>query len=240
MAPLDPTILDFANHRADATKEDIKTLVEGTLKYHFNSVFVNPLHVAYAKSLVGDKTKVGTVISFPLGQDTRDVKRLAIQTSVINGADELDIVPDISVMKSGNNDFFLLELQVLTTEAKKMRGDVIVKWIIETGLFIDEQGKDIVPNGKDMVKNAALMIQKAGADYVKLCSGMGKRGVSEYDVALVREAVGPTMNIKGAGGIDTLEEALALVKAGANRLGTSHAIEIINGAHSHKNTTSGE
>ena len=229
---LTPSVLDFANHRADATDEDIRTLCKGVLEYGFNSVFVNPLHVAFARKFLDSaggqkKTKVGTVVSFPLGGDLLPIKVHAIREAVANGADELDIVPDISGLFEGQEEEFGKELRELTAQAKHMRSDVIVKFIIEMGLFTDENGKDVTREGSTLVKQAAVMIEKSGADFVKLCSGMGPRGVAPADVALIRSFISPTMKIKGAGGIDTYEEALALLSAGANRLGTSHAIDII-------------
>jgi deoxyribose-phosphate aldolase len=231
MDTIDPKMLDFANHRADATDKNIKTLCEAVVQYGFNSAFVNPVHVALARNFLGDKAKVGTVISFPLGQDVREVKIHAIQEAIQSGADELDIVPDISRIKETKFELFDGELKVLTYEAKSMRKGVIVKFIIETGLFLPEQFLSLatpeVNKGKDLVKRAALAIENIGADFVKLCSGMAKRGVSVDDVTFVRSIVSPTMKIKGAGGIDTKKEALDLLSAGANRLGTSHAVEII-------------
>jgi deoxyribose-phosphate aldolase len=228
---IDPKVLDFANHRADATEEEIKILCEAVLQYGFNSAFLNPTHVALARKLLGNKAKVGTVISFPLGQDVRDVKIHAIREAIQAGADELDIIPDISRVSEEKYDLFKEELTALVIAAKSMRGDVIVKFIIETGLFVPEQFLSLdtpeIQKGKEKIQEASLAIEKSGADFVKLCSGLGHRGVSVNDVAFVRSVVSPTMKIKGAGGIDTKKEALDLISAGANRLGTSHAPEII-------------
>ena len=225
-------MLDFANHRADATKEDIRALCKTVIQYGFNSAFVNPVHVKLARQLLGNKSKVGTVVSFPLGQDLKDVKIHAIRECIQNGADELDIVPDISKIKEGKADLFEQELIDLTASARSMRKTIIVKFIIETGLFLPEQFLSVSEDreirlGKQCVQEAAEAIQKSGADFIKICSGMGKRGVSVDDVVFIRSVVGPTMKIKGAGGIDTKQEVLALIQAGANRFGTSHAVSII-------------
>jgi len=231
MRKIDPKILDYANHRADATEKDIQTLCADVLQYGFNSAFVNPVHIKLAKSLVSDKAKVGTVISFPLGQDIREVKVHAIREAVNDGADELDIVPNISKIKEGKLDLLEDELKALTTTAKIMRKEIVVKFIVETGLFVPEHFLDAetpeIHAGREQIVNIAKAIERSGADFVKICSGMGKRGVSVDDVKLVRSVVSPTMKVKGAGGIDTKEKALSLIEAGANRLGTSHAIEII-------------
>lgn len=232
MPPIDPHMLDYADHHADADGADIKKLCDTVLQYGFNSAFVNPVHVTLAKSYVGDKAKVGTVISFPLGQDIRDVKIHAIREAIRDGADELDVVPDISRLKEGNPGVFEEELRALVQAARSMRSDIVVKFIIETGLFLPEQflnnlDTPEIRKGKEYVKTASLAIVTAGADFVKICSGMGKRGVSVDDVTFIRSLVGPTMKIKGAGGIQTRTQALALFQAGANRLGTSHAIAIV-------------
>jgi len=229
---IDPKVLDFANHRADATEEDIKTLCEAVIQYGFNSAFVNPTHVSIAHKLLGDKAKVGTVISFPLGQDIKNIKIHAIREAIQDGADELDIVPDISRIKEEKADLFEQELIDLTASARSMRKNIVVKFIIETGLFLPEHFLTVLETpeiqlGKQCVQQAAESIQKSGADFVKICSGMGKRGVSVDDVTFIRTVVKPEMKIKGAGGIDTKKEALDLLSAGANRLGTSHTIEII-------------
>lgn len=220
-------MLDFANHKASATEEDIKKLCDDVLTHGFNSAFVNPCHVALARSIMGTKGKVGTVVSFPLGQDTLSIKTKTVEEAITDGVDELDIVPDIGALLGDEPENLQKELTALTNTAKTLKEDIIVKFIIETGIFIDEKGKELVPGGVALVKNAAKMIEASGADFVKLCSGMGKRGVSPNDVVLIRSVVAPEMRVKGAGGIDTREEALALMDAGVNRMGTSHAIEII-------------
>ena len=231
MQSVDPSVLDFANHRADATEEDIRVLCDGVLTYGFNSAFVNPVHVKLAKSCVGDKAKVGTVISFPLGQDIRDIKIHAIREAIQDGADELDIVPDISKIKEGKTDLFEQELIELTASARSMRKNIVIKFIIETSLFVPEHFLTLnipeIESGKVHIVLAAQAIERTGADFVKICSGMGKRGVSVDDVKLIRSVVKPDMKIKGAGGIDTKQEVLALLTAGANRFGTSHAPEIM-------------
>lgn len=231
MNTIDPKVLDFANHHADATEADIRELCDGVLAYGFNSAFVNPIYVKLAKSFVQDKAKVGTVVSFPLGGDLRDVKIHAIREAIQDGADELDIVPDIAHIIEGNDMLFQEELTVLTRTAKVMRKTTVVKIIIETGLFVPEHFLDAdtpqIRTGREHIVNASRMIERSGAVFIKICTGMGKRGASVDDVKLIRSVVSPAMKIKCAGGIDTKEEALALLSAGANRLGTSHAVEII-------------
>lgn len=231
MTAIDPAILDFANHHADATVEDIRTLCKTVLQYKFNSAFVNPVHVKLARSIMGITGKIGTVVSFPLGQDRTDVKIHSIREAIQDGADELDIVPDISKIKEDKADMFEQELVELTTQARLMRKNIVVKFIIETGLFLPEHFLTVKTpesqSGQKHIVLAALAIERAGADFIKICSGMGKRGVSVDDVKLIRSNVKPETKIKGAGGIDTKQEVLDLLTAGANRFGTSHAPEII-------------
>lgn len=213
--------LDLANHRANATADDIKSLCADVVKYGFNGAFVNPCYVALAKQLVDGRAKVGTVVSFPLGQDILAVKISGAVTAIQEGADELDCVPNLGDYLSGNEEKFLSDMKEIVAAARGARRDIIVKFILETGYF------DALPDGPEKIKKAAILIRDAGADFVKICSGMGPRGASANDVKLVREAVGNTVKVKAAGGIDTLAEANELIAAGADRLGTSRAVKII-------------
>jgi len=231
MDHISPAALDFANHHANATREDIRILCKSVLAHGFNSAFVNPVHVAYAHSLMEGKGKVGTVVSFPLGQDVREVKILALQTAIGDGADELDIVPDSSLIMTDRYDEFEAELRALVNAARTVRESIIVKFIIETGLFVPEHFLTLntpeITKGREQIVNASKCIERSGADFVKICSGMAKRGVSVDDVTLIRSIVSPKMKVKGAGGVDTKEEALAILAAGANRIGTSHAPKLV-------------
>ncbi len=211
--------LDFANHHANATPDDIRSLCESVVKYGFHTAFVNPAYVALAKSLLGSHAKVGCVISFPLGQDEPSVKMAAANKAVSDGADELDIVPNLGTYFSGDKPGFLKEMTDIVESARIFGKPVIVKFILDPGYF------DALPNKKEAMQEVSQCIQQAGADFVKIGSGMGPRGPSLEDVAIVKEAV-PGMNIKVAGGIDTQQEAEAFLKAGVQRIGTSHAIDI--------------
>lgn len=213
--------LDFANHHANATPSDIRTLCKGVVEYGFNSAFVNSCYITLAREFLGNAAKVGTAIAFPLGQDTLPIKKTAVNVAVMLGADELDIVPNIGMFLAGEDDAFFAEMKELVESAHMVGKPVVLKFIIETGYF------DALPHGSQRIQEASRLIQASGADFVKICSGMGKRGASVADVRLVRKAVGPDMLIKAAGGIDTLEEAQSIIEAGANRIGTSHAIEIV-------------
>ncbi|OGG35503.1 deoxyribose-phosphate aldolase [Candidatus Gottesmanbacteria bacterium RIFOXYB1_FULL_47_11] len=210
--------LDFANHHATATPADIETLCTKVKEYGFHAAFVNACYITLAKQT---GVRVGTVISFPLGQDTMIAKITAVNEAVQLGADELDVVPNIGTFLAGNTDAFAAELKEIVDSAHMPGRPIVVKFILDPGYF------DALPNKKEQMQATARAIKASGADYVKIGSGMGPRGPSVEDVAIVREAVGPDMKIKVAGGIDTKAEAEACITAGAVRIGTSHAIEIV-------------
>jgi deoxyribose-phosphate aldolase len=209
--------LDFANHHAAATPADIEKLCKNVLEYGFHAAFVNAAYIPLAKKLVDGNAKVGTVVSFPLGQDTIASKVAAVNEAVQLGADELDVVPNIGTFLAGDTSAFVSDMKTIVEGARMVGRPVVVKFILDPGYM----------NTEDQMKQAAQAIQQSGADFVKIGSGMGPRNPSVADVHTVRAAVGPTMNIKVAGGIDTYEEAKAFIDAGASRIGTSHAIEII-------------
>ncbi len=216
--PLLASHLDLANHHADATPEEIRRLCANVLKYGFNAAFVNPCYIILAHEELGDRAKVGTAFSFPLGQDTVEMKLFATREAIRLGADELDIVPNNGLLLAeGGFGQYREELRTIVEAAKAARVDIVVKFIIETG-FLEEV----------LIKRAAEAILASGADFVKICSGMGPRGASLDDVRLVREAVGRApIKIKVAGGIDTIEEVRAFLAAGADHIGTSKAVEIM-------------
>ena len=208
--------LDFANHHPDATPEQIKKLCQNVVKFGFHSAFVNPCYISLAKEYLEDKFPVGTVISFPLGQDTRDGKVLLAIETTRKGADELDVMMNVGLFKAGKYKEVLEEMRAVNLAAKETRRNVIVKFIIETGFLTDEE-----------IKKASELVLKSGADFVKTCSGWGPRGAKLEDVKLIREAIGDKIKIKVAGGIDTYQEAVDFIDAGAARIGTSKAIEIV-------------
>lgn len=197
--------LDFANHRADATPADIEKLCAAVVEHGFHAAFVNATYITLAKS---KGVRVGTVISFPLGQDTVAAKRAAANEAVQLGADELDIVPNIG-------SFAIDELKALVDAAHMPGVPVVVKFILDPGYLTNDQ-----------LAAYAKIVQTAGADFVKIGSGMGPRNPTIDDVKIVQQAV-PDMNIKVAGGITTYEEAKIFIDAGVVRIGTSHAKEIV-------------
>jgi len=208
--------LDFANHHPEATPAQIRDLCQKVKKFGFHSAFVNPCYISLAKEYLEDKFPVGTVISFPLGQDTRDGKVLLAIETTRKGADELDVMMNVGLFKAEKYKEVLEEMKAVNFAAKEIRRNVIVKFIIETGFLTNEE-----------IKKASELVLKSGADFVKTCSGWGPRGARLKDVKLIREAIGDKIKIKVAGGINTYQEAVDFINAGANRIGTSRAIEII-------------
>ncbi len=212
--------LDLANHHQHATSNDIKFICEKVLEYGFHTAFVNPFYVSYAKSIIGDKASVGTVISFPLGQETLNTKILSAQEAVKNGADELDISMNVGLFKEKKYDQVLEEFRKIIDSVKKVeKKHTIVKFIIETGCLTSEE-----------IEKASLLVLESGADFVKTCSGMGPRGASFEDVKIIKKAIGDKIKIKVAGGIGAYSQALEFIKLGVSRIGSSKAIEIIHEA----------
>jgi deoxyribose-phosphate aldolase len=214
-------VLDFADHSAKATPDDIKKLCADVIKYGFHAAFVNPTYVTLAKETLAGKAPVGTVISFPLGGDTKALKMAAANNAVSQGADELDVVPNIGLYLAGNTNAFMTELQDIVESAHMTGAPVIVKFILDSGYFDKEA------DPKASLMRASEIVRAAGADFVKIGSGMGPRNPTLADLAAVKEAIGTSIKIKVAGGITDRKTAEAFFAAGANRIGTSHAIEIV-------------
>lgn len=205
--------LDLANHHADATESAIQLVCDKVHEFGFNAVFVNPCYIEFAK---GFGVKVGTVVSFPLGQEILQNKITLAESAVSLGADEIDVSLNVGYIKSGDWARSLTEMKAVVEAAREVNEAVVIKFIPETGYLTSDE-----------IKKAAEIILESGADFFKACSGMGPRGATIEDVKLVREAVGDKLKIKVAGGIDTLDEATSFIEAGADRIGTSHAVEII-------------
>ncbi|MDI6889139.1 MAG: deoxyribose-phosphate aldolase [Methanocellales archaeon] len=202
--------IDHTLLRSDATADDIRRLCIEAKEYHFASVCVNPIHVSLATGLL-KKTdiKVCTVIGFPLGATTSDVKAFEAKNAIENGAREVDMVMNIGAFKSGDYDVVKKDIKAVVDAADGR----IVKVIIETGLLTDEE----------KIK-ACQLVKEAGADFVKTSTGFyGKATVR--DVALMRKAFGK--GVKASGGIRTWKDAIALIKAGATRIGTSTGVAIV-------------
>lgn len=210
--------LDFANHSAQSTESQIKKLCRQVLKYGFNAAFVNPCWVSFARKQLGDQGRVGTVIAFPLGQETTETKIASALEAVKNGADEVDVSANVGWLKAGKEDKYLAELTKLVKTVKEKRAEVIVKFIIEAHFLTEDE-----------IKKAAYLVMRSGADFVKTTSGFGPRDAKIEYVRTIKSVVGNRVRIKAAGGISTAEQVKQYLAAGADRIGTSKAVEIVTG-----------
>lgn len=208
--------LDLANHHPNATFADIEDICGKVKKYGFNAVFVNPYFVPFAREKMGAAGKVGTVISFPLGQEMLELKIAAAKAAIAAGADELDVSLNIGLVKAGRWEDSLAEMESIVRAVKAVGEQKIVKFILETGYLTDDE-----------IRQTSILVLRSGADFVKTNSGMGPRGVTVSDVELIKQATEGKIKIKAAGGVDTYDEAMALINAGVSRIGTSKAVEIV-------------
>lgn len=214
------SMIDHTLLKANATQEEIGKLCEEARKYSFASVCVNPGYVAMsARLLRGSTVKVCTVIGFPLGSTTPTVKAIEARDAIANGAEEIDMVINIGALKSGNDQLVLDDIKAVR---EATRGKLL-KVILETSYLT-----------KDEKVRACRMSKAAQADFVKTSTGFGSGGATPEDVALMRATVGPEMGVKASGGIKDAKIAEAMIKAGANRLGTSASIAIISGGEAAK------
>ena len=207
--------IDHTLLKPDASQEQIETLIEEAKKYDFASVCVNPTWVNFAaQSLKGTDVKVCTVIGFPLGANTPELKAFETSDAIRNGANEIDMVINIGALKSQNFDLVEKDIRAVVEAAK----GTLVKVIIETCLLTDDE----------KVK-ACQIAQEAGADFVKTSTGFSTGGATVRDVALMRKTVGPDMGVKASGGARSYEDALAFIEAGATRIGASSGVAIMEG-----------
>ncbi len=212
-------MIDSTNIKPDATKEQIVKLCQDAIKYGFKCVAVNPTYVPLAVKLVKNSdVKVCTTVGFPYGATLPEVKAYEAKRVVELGAEEIDMVINISAFKSGDYELVKRDIEAVVA-VKEQNPNVIVKVIIETGLLKTEEEK---------VK-ACRLVKEAGADFVKTSVGTFGKATVE-DVRLMRKAVGENFGVKAAGGIRTYQDAIKMVEAGANRIGTSTAVAIVEGA----------
>ncbi|MGD2103652.1 MAG: deoxyribose-phosphate aldolase [Anaerolineae bacterium] len=213
-------LIDHTMLKADATPIEIEHLCSGALRYRFAATCVNPSYVPLAAAKLADsEVEVCTVIGFPLGATTTTAKVCEARQALDDGASELDMVLHIGALKAGEVDRVREDVAALVQVCHG--GGALLKVIIETAL-LNEEEKVL----------ACEIAQEAGADYVKTSTGFAAAGAKVEDVRLMRQTVGPEMGLKAAGGIHGYEEAMAMIKAGADRLGTSAGIQIVEGAPS--------
>ncbi|MBP3951309.1 deoxyribose-phosphate aldolase [Bacillus suaedae] len=210
-------LIDHTALKPDTTKEQIITLCNEAKEYLFASVCVNPTWVKLAAEHLKDvnEVKVCTVIGFPLGASTPEVKAYETTDAINNGATEVDMVINIAALKEKNDTLVEADIRAVVDAAK---GKALTKVIIESCLLTDEE----------KVRACQLAVQ-AGADFVKTSTGFSTGGATVEDIKLMRETVGPSVGVKASGGVRDLEGARAMVAAGATRIGASAGVSIING-----------
>lgn len=215
-------LIDYTLIRPTATRDEIILFCEEAKRYHFAAAVVLPFWVPLAvRELESSDVKVCTPIGFPHGASTRATKVYEARNAVTNGAEELDIVINVAALKSGDLDYVQREISDLVSAASLsgMTQDAkrtLVKIIIETPYLTREEKITVCEMARD-----------AGADFIKTSTGTAPNGATEEDIQLIRTVVGPTIGVKAAGGIRTVEHAMDLLDAGANRLGTSTGVALV-------------
>ena len=208
-------LIDHTLVRADATVRDIEKLCAEAREHQFYSVSVNGSWVVEARHfLEGCDVKVGCSVGFPLGAMSADVKRFETEAAIDDGAHELDVVLNVARLKDGDDKYVLRELRDIVEAADERP----VKVILETCLLTDEQKV-----------RACKLVVESGAHFVKSSTGLNAGGASVDEVRLLRETVGPKFGVKASGGIRDTKTALAMIAAGANRLGTTASVAIVTG-----------
>jgi len=208
------SLIDHTLLKPDASQTEIKHLCEEAAQYHFASVCVNPTWVrACARHLQGSGVPVCTVIGFPLGATLPDVKAYEARRAIMDGAREVDMVINIGALKSG--DDCLVEHDIRSVVEVAHEYEVTCKVIIETALLTDEEKV-----------RACQAAKNAGADFVKTSTGFSKGGATVADIALMRRVVGSELGVKASGGVKSIDDARAMVEAGATRIGASVGVKI--------------
>ena len=214
------SLIDHTLLKPDATRQEIEALCREALEFGFAAVCVNPVWTALCAKLLhapGHSQPgvcVCSVVAFPLGATTSDVKQYEARRAIYDGADEIDMVINVGALKSG--DLRLVERDIDAVAGVCRDSGVLCKVIIEAALLTDEEKA-----------TACTLAKAAGADYVKTSTGFGPGGATAADVALMRRVVGEDMGVKAAGGVRDLDTLTAMVKAGASRVGASAGVRIV-------------
>lgn len=212
---MDKKIVNYVDHTLltqTATWEEIKQICDDGVAYGTASVCIPPSFVKRAKEYLGDKLPVCTVIGFPNGYNTTAVKVFETKDAVANGADEIDMVINIGMVKEGNYDGLLAEIKAI----KEACGGKLLKVIIETCLLTEEEKIQM-----------CHVVTEAGAEFIKTSTGFSTAGATFADIELFSKHVGEGVQMKAAGGISSLEDAEKFVELGATRLGTSRIVKIL-------------
>lgn len=208
-------IIDYAVLKADTASDDVSRACQEAKKYHFATVCVNPSYVLLAAKLLRSSgVKVCSVVGFPLGASLSTVKAIEARNALLNGADEIDMVINIGALKSGEFELVDEEIQMV----RKVTDGYVLKVILETGLLTREE----------KIKACEIAINRS-VNFIKTSTGFSKGGATIDDIRLIRKIAGIEMGVKASGGIETAEQAYILLEAGATRIGTSCAVEIVSG-----------
>jgi len=209
-------MIDYTLIKPTASKDEVIKLCWEAEKHSFACVVVNPFYVSLARHMLEARdVKVCSTVGFPIGAGLPEVKASEAKRVVELGAEEIDMVMNTSALKSKDYEAVKKDIQAVL-RVKKLNPNIIVKVIIETGLLTNEEKT-----------KACKLAKEAGADFVKTSTGLLGGKATIKDVKLMRKAVGRDMGVKAAGGIRTLKQALAMIEAGANRIGTSSGVAII-------------
>lgn len=211
----DEELLKYVDHtllKADATWEQVRALCDEALLYKTASVCIPPCYVAQASAYLGGKMRVCTVIGFPNGSSSTASKVYEAADAVQNGADELDMVINIGWLKAGKYDYVLDEIKRIRASCPGK----ILKVIIEACLLTDDEKIQM-----------CRIVTDSGADFIKTSTGFSSGGATFDDVALLKANVGPSVQVKAAGGISTLDDARKFIELGATRLGTSRIVKLM-------------
>lgn len=212
-------MIDHTLLKPEANESGIRKLCKEALEYNFASVCINPCYVKLCSDeLKESEVKVCTVIGFPLGATTSEVKAFETKNAIENGAEEVDMVINVGKLKDKNFEYVKKDIEAVVNAAK---GKALTKVILETCLLTDEE-KVI----------ACKLSKEAGADYVKTSTGFSTGGATYEDIKLMRETVGPDMGVKASGGVRTYEDTVKLIEAGASRIGASASVAICQGLKS--------
>lgn len=214
------SMIDHTTLGPESSKKDVKKVCQEAKDYSFASVCVEPIYVTMAKELLSDtEVKVATVVGFPHGTHKQGAKGFEAQLAIEDGADELDMVANISALQRGDYEVVARDIAAVTEVAEKSTREVLVKVILEMGL-LDEETK----------RAGCVIAQASGADFVKTSTGFGPSGAKVEDVELMSSVVSDEVGVKAAGGIGDYEDAVKMIEAGATRLGASSGVEIVQGA----------
>ncbi|WP_369991135.1 deoxyribose-phosphate aldolase [Mycoplasmopsis arginini] len=208
-------LIDHTFLNPAGTTKDIHKLIEEAKKYDFKSVCIAPSYIKYAKEqLKNSDVLICTVIGFPLGYNVTSVKVFETKIALEHGADEIDMVMNVSRFKDKQYEYVLNEIKSI----KEVCGNKVLKVIIETALLTNEE-----------IAKATEIVLQSGADFIKTSTGFSYRGASFEDIKIMKEIAKDILLIKASGGIKSKEDALKMIELGANRLGTSKSVTIIEG-----------